>query len=55
MSQRNEKVRRLSNCQIAPESIPEECAVIVAESSSSNVPSQKRKEEAMQLIYLNRI
>ena len=55
MSQRNEKVRHLSNCRITPEGIPKECVVIAAESRSSNVPSQKRKEEANQLFYLNRI
>jgi hypothetical protein len=53
MSQENKKARHLQNCKIAPDSIPE-CSVLVAY-GSLNVPSRKRKEEAKQTLYLNRI
>ena len=49
MSQKN-KARHLSNCQMATES-----AVIATDGSTSNVPTQKRKEDAKQILYLNRI
>jgi hypothetical protein len=49
MSQKN-KARHLSNCQITAES-----AVITTDSSTSNVPTRKRKEDAKQILYLNRI
>jgi hypothetical protein len=48
MSLKNEAMH-LSNCPITTET-----TVIVADSSSSNVPSQ-RKEAAKQTLYLNRI
>jgi len=53
MSQENEKAKRLQNCKVTTDSIPE-CAVLVAE-DSLKVPSRKRKEEAEQTLYLNRI
>jgi hypothetical protein len=49
MSQKN-KARHSSDCQIAAES-----AAIVTESSAENVSMQKRKEEAKQILYLNRV
>jgi hypothetical protein len=49
MSQKNE-ARHLSNCQIATES-----TVIATDVSTLNVPSRKRKEDAKQILYLNRI
>jgi len=49
MSQKNE-ARHLSNCQIAAES-----TVIATDVSTLNVPSRKRKEDAKQILYLNRI
>ena len=49
MSQKNE-ARHRSNCHIAVET-----TVALAAGSSSNVPSQKRKEDAKQALYLNRI
>jgi hypothetical protein len=49
MSQKN-KAGHSSNCQIAAER-----AVITAADSTPNVPMQKRKEEAEQILYLNRI
>jgi hypothetical protein len=55
MPQKNEDARRTSNCQLSSESIPKGCAVIAAKSSSMNVPSKKRKEDANQLIYLKRV
>jgi hypothetical protein len=55
MSPKNQKIRHLSNCQVASGSIPEGCAVITVKRSSSNMPSAKRKEEANQQLYLKRI
>jgi hypothetical protein len=53
MSQENRKARHLQNCTIVAGSIPE-CAILEAD-GSLNVPSRKRKEEAEQTLYLNRI
>jgi hypothetical protein len=44
------QARNLSDCQITAEN-----AVITTHSSISNVPKQKRKEEAKKILYLNRI
>jgi hypothetical protein len=52
MSQKIQKIRHLSNCHASTEDLPERCAVI---DSSSNVSSEKRKEEANQQLYLKRI
>ena len=49
MTQKN-GTRNLSNCQITVES-----AVMTKDGSTSNVPMQKRKEDAKQILYLNRI
>jgi hypothetical protein len=49
MSQKNE-ARHLSNCQITAEN-----AVISTDDRISNVPLQKRKHDAKQVLYLNRI
>lgn len=49
MSQKNE-VRHSSNCHVTVET-----TVALANSGRSNVPLQKRKEEAKQALYLNRI
>ncbi len=49
MSQKN-NARHLSNCQMATVN-----AVIAKNSSTSNVPTLKRKEDAKQILYLNRI
>ena len=49
MSQKNE-VRHRSNCPIAVET-----TVTLADSSKPNVPVPKRKEDAKQTLYLNRI
>jgi hypothetical protein len=49
MSQKN-KARHLSNCQITAEN-----AVITMDSSTSNVPTPKRKDDAKQTLYINRI
>ncbi len=48
MSQKN--VARHLDCPM-----PIESAVIAADSSASNVPTQKRKKDAEQILYLNRI
>ena len=49
MSQEN-KARLVSNCQVAIES-----AVVAAEGSTPDVPMQKRKEDAKQIFYFDRI
>jgi len=49
MTQKN-GTGNLSNCQITVES-----AVMTKEGSPSNVPMQKRKEDAKQILYLNRV
>ena len=49
MSQKNE-VRHRANCQITAKT-----TVTLADGSSSNVPAPKRKEDAKQTLYLNRI
>jgi hypothetical protein len=49
MSQKNE-VRHPVNCQITAQTTD-----ISAQGSSSNVPLQKRKEDAKQTLYINRI
>jgi hypothetical protein len=49
MVKKNE-TRHLSNCQIATES-----AVISSDGNASNVPVQKRKEDAEQTLYLFRV
>ncbi len=49
MVQKNE-TRHLSNCQIAAER-----SVISADVTTSHVPVQKRKEDAEQILYLDRV
>ncbi len=49
MSHKN-YVRHRSNCHVAVET-----TVTLADGGSKNVPSQKRKEDAKQTLYLNRI
>jgi hypothetical protein len=49
MSQKNQ-VRYQSNCQEVIET-----PVVIAAGSGKDVPSQKRKEDAKQTLYLNRI
>ena len=44
------QARHLSNCQITAEN-----AVITTTGSTSNVPKQKRKEDAKKTLYINRI
>jgi len=55
MSEKNQKIRHLTSCHVASNSVSERCAVIAVESSSANVPLSKRKEEASQELYLKRI
>jgi hypothetical protein len=47
---RKNKARHVTNCQIASAT-----ALISADGSTSNVPSSKRKEDAKQILYLNRV
>jgi hypothetical protein len=49
MVKKNE-TRHLSNCEMTAES-----AVISTDESTSNVPVQKRKEDAEQTLYLFRV
>jgi len=49
MSQKD-KAKRLSNCQMAAEN-----AVITTTESKANVPLEKRKEDAEQMLYLKRV
>ncbi|MCL4430526.1 MAG: hypothetical protein M1167_07210 [Chloroflexi bacterium] len=49
MSQKKQ-VRHQSNCPVAVET-----TVTLADISKPDVPSQKRKEDAKQTLYLNRI
>jgi len=52
MSRMNEQARHQPK---KTESVTEECPVVVADSSSLNVPSQKRKEDAEQVLYIDRV
>jgi hypothetical protein len=49
MPQKNE-VRQQSNCPITVET-----TIALVNGSNENMPSQKRKEDAKQVLYLNRI
>jgi hypothetical protein len=49
MSQKN-NARHSSNCQITVKS-----AVIITDVNTPNVPMQKRKEDAEEILYLNRV
>ncbi len=55
MSQENAEAKQVQTCRLLPDSIPKGCAVISAESSKPKVPLQKRKEEAKETLYLNRV
>jgi len=44
------QARHLSNCQVTAES-----AVVTTSDSSLNVPKQKLKEDANDILYINRI
>jgi hypothetical protein len=55
MSQKNRNEKYLSNCQVAAEINSAECPVITTGISSTPQPSQKRKEEAKEIIYLKRV
>jgi hypothetical protein len=52
MSRVNEQAKHVHK---KPESVTQECPIVVADSGSSNVPSQKRKEDAEKILYLNRV
>ncbi len=52
MSEKNQKIRHLSDCQASIENSIERCAII---DSSPKMPPEKRKEEARKQIYLKRI
>jgi len=54
MSHKNAETRH-QKCKLEPESALKACAVIAAESSQPKVSLQKRKEEAKETLYLNRI
>jgi hypothetical protein len=48
MSQKKE-ARQLSDCQIIAES------AVISTGSTTNVPAQKRKLDAEEILYLNRV
>jgi len=50
-----EKAEATQKCKLLPDSVLDGCAVISAESSKIKVPLQKRKEDAKQILYLNRV
>ncbi|MGD6932938.1 MAG: hypothetical protein ACQCN5_01885 [Candidatus Bathyarchaeia archaeon] len=52
MSQKEQKVRRLSNCNLSTD-MPENAVVISA--SSQEVSLKQRKEEASKTLYITRI
>ena len=54
MSHKNAETRH-QKCKLQADTAPEACAVIAAESSTTMVSLQKRKEEARETLYLNRI
>ena len=54
MSKGNEQDRRVRTRKTL-ESITQECPVTVTDSCNLNVPSQKRKEDAKKILYLNRV
>jgi hypothetical protein len=54
MSHGNEEAKHLRNCK-TPESVQQECTVIVTGTDRLNVPSQKRKEAAEEPLYLKRV
>jgi hypothetical protein len=54
MSQENPDASH-QKCKLLTDSIPEGCAVISTESSKSQVPPQKRKEETKETFYIDRI
>ena len=55
MSHEKEEARYPKGSKLLSESIPQGCTVITAESSNLKVPLKKRKEEAKQTLYLDRI
>jgi hypothetical protein len=55
VSQENSEAKRPQSCKLLPDSATERYAVIAAESSDSKEALQKRKEEAKQVLYLDRI
>lgn len=54
MSHGNEQARHKPTCKPL-ETVAEECAIIMAAGSSSKVPSEKRKEAADPILYLDRV
>lgn len=55
MSQEKAEAKQTQKCRLLPDSVPDGCAVITAESSKQKVPLQKKKEEAKQALYLYRV
>ena len=52
MSRVNEQAR---HAPTKSESVTQECPIVVAESANLNVPSQKRKEDAKPILYIDRV
>ena len=55
MSQKNSQPKHQQKCSLQTAGNAEENMIYAAESSSVKVLSQKRKEEAKQTLYLNRV
>jgi hypothetical protein len=55
MSQKNAQSKQQQKCKLQTASNPEENVIYAAESSSVKVLAQKRKDEAEQTLYLNRV
>jgi hypothetical protein len=55
VSHENSEAKHPQGYKLLSDSVPERCAVIAAESSDSKEALQKRKEEAKQTLYLQRI
>jgi len=55
MSQVDKQARHVPTCE-KPESIIKECPIVLTtDGDSLNVSSQKRKEDATPILYLNRV
>ena len=55
MFQKNAQPKNQQKCNLQTVGNPEENMIYAAESSSVKVLSKKRKEEAKQTLYLNRV
>jgi hypothetical protein len=54
MSKVNEQARHVPTFKKS-EGITQECPIVVTDTGSLNVPSQKRKEDAEPILYIDRV